>query len=151
MSESVRPYCEADLDWMVGCAQEALASIEQYRGGTLGAQRFAGIDMRNALSSVTLRSDVCVCVGTFDAVPVGFSIAIDRSPLADLVAIYVDPSARALGIGEALLESVIEWAHRRNLDGIVGEALPGDRSTKNFFETFGLVAHRLIVYRSLAD
>jgi GNAT superfamily N-acetyltransferase len=151
MNELVRPYATHDLDWMSLCAQQALTSIDQYRGGALAAQRYSDLDMRAAMVSLTDRSDTCVLIGTFDAVPVGFAIAVEHAPLADVAAIYVDPEARALSIGEALLGEVIDWARGRGLEGITAEALPGDRSTKNFFETFGLVAHRLIVYRSLTD
>jgi hypothetical protein len=33
--------------------------------------------------------------------------------------------------------------------GIDALALPGDRATKNFFETFGLKARAIVVHRSL--
>jgi GNAT superfamily N-acetyltransferase len=151
MSESVRAYEPADLDWIARCALQALTSIDQYRGGALSAARFANTDLRSELSKTVGRDDVCTLIGTFDDVPVGFAIAVDRAPLAEVFSIYVDPEARGLGIGEAMLGGLIDWARARKLDGVTAEALPGDRSTKNFFETFGLVAHRLVVYRSLAD
>ena len=34
--------------------------------------------------------------------------------------------------------------------GVDSLALPGDRHTKNFFESFGLVARAIIVHRSLS-
>ena len=45
----------------------------------------------------------------------------------------------------------IAEARRRGSIGIDGRALPGDRETKNFFESFGLKARQLVVHLSLTD
>ncbi|NIR35956.1 MAG: hypothetical protein GWN79_05560 [Actinobacteria bacterium] len=47
------------------------------------------------------------------------------------------------------MEAVLDWARTRGCEGIDSLALPGDRHTKNFFETFGLVARALRVHRAL--
>jgi len=48
-----------------------------------------------------------------------------------------------------MMVTLEEWARERSLVGLDAVALPGDRDTKNFFETFGLVARAIQVHRSL--
>jgi L-amino acid N-acyltransferase YncA len=63
--------------------------------------------------------------------------------------IYVEPGARSVGVGEAILDLLIVEATERGAIGIEALALPGDRATKNFFETHGMVARAIIVHRRL--
>jgi len=48
-----------------------------------------------------------------------------------------------------LLDYVIEWATERHCVGVDSLVLPGNRETKNFFESFGLVARAIVVHRAL--
>ena len=75
----------------------------------------------------------------------------DGTVLGQITDIYVTPDARGVGCGEALLELLEPWCAEQGCIGIDSIALPGDRETKNFFETFGLTARALRVHRSLAD
>jgi GNAT superfamily N-acetyltransferase len=63
--------------------------------------------------------------------------------------IYVDPGARAVGLGEALMDHLLRWCRDQGCFGVDSLALPGDRATKNFFESFGLVARAIVVHRPL--
>jgi GNAT superfamily N-acetyltransferase len=98
--------------------------------------------------------DALVLVGTFDGVVVGYGL-VQRETLRDGTAIavidglYVEPDARGVGVGEALMEEVLAWSVAAGCRGIDGFALPGDRETKNFFERFGLTARAILVHRSL--
>ena len=47
------------------------------------------------------------------------------------------------------MDLLVAWAQERGAVGIDALALPGDRHTKNFFETFGLTARALVVHRDL--
>jgi hypothetical protein len=47
------------------------------------------------------------------------------------------------------MDHVVAWCRAAGCFGIDSLALPGDRSTKNFFESFGLVARAIVVHRSL--
>ena len=62
---------------------------------------------------------------------------------------FVDPGARSVGVGEAILEELFAAASDRRAVAIQSVALPGDRSTKNFFEAHGMVARAIIVHRWL--
>jgi len=63
--------------------------------------------------------------------------------------VFVEPDARGVGVGEALLTFVFEWARKQRSSAIDSIVLPGNREGKNFFERFGLVARAIHVYRSL--
>ncbi|MEZ5167255.1 MAG: GNAT family N-acetyltransferase [Acidimicrobiales bacterium] len=83
-------------------------------------------------------------VGTIDGSVVGFAAVTitdlhDGATIGELHDLYV-MSAAGVGVGEALMDAAIDWCRDRGCIGIDSIALPGDRATKNFFETFGLVA-----------
>jgi GNAT superfamily N-acetyltransferase len=129
---------------------EARASLVVQRGGPLRLLRelppFDG-DLVDAAHAV-------VVVGVIDDVVVGFAHAVgetlpDGDELAVLGGLYVDPGAREVGVGEAMMDLVLEWCRGRGAVGIDAVALPGDRATKNFFERFGLTARAIVVHRSL--
>ena len=73
----------------------------------------------------------------------------DGSQLAVIEALYVEPDARAVGVGEALIDVVEEWAKARGCSGLDALVLPGMRDSKNFFEAFGLTARAIVVHRDL--
>ena len=47
------------------------------------------------------------------------------------------------------MDRMLEWVRSRNIPAVDSLALPGDRQTKNFFETHGLVARAIIVQKDL--
>jgi GNAT superfamily N-acetyltransferase len=61
-------------------------------------------------------------------------------------AIYVEPQARAVGVGEALMDTALDWFRRRGCAGVDAVALPGARLTKNFFEEFGFTSRLLVMH-----
>ncbi|MFM8868011.1 MAG: N-acetyltransferase family protein [Ilumatobacteraceae bacterium] len=83
-------------------------------------------------------------VATVSDEVVGFSVVrLLQRPMLDQV--YVDQSARGLGVGAALLRSAVDRHGASRLDAL---SLPGDRLTKNLYERAGLKA-RLIVASAL--
>jgi len=70
-------------------------------------------------------------------------------PLGVLSDIYVEPDGREVGVGEVLVDAVVAWCTERGCVGVDALALPGNRSTKNFFETFGFTARALVVHKAL--
>jgi GNAT superfamily N-acetyltransferase len=63
--------------------------------------------------------------------------------------IFVEPDAREVGVGEALLDSAEQWASERGAMGIEIEALPGDRKLKNLGERHGFKARTLVMHKKL--
>jgi hypothetical protein len=47
------------------------------------------------------------------------------------------------------MEALVAWCGIAGCFGVDSLALPGDRHTKNFFESFGLVARAIVVHRKL--
>jgi ribosomal protein S18 acetylase RimI-like enzyme len=78
-----------------------------------------------------------------------FSNTNDNQRLASIKEIFVLKDARSVGVGESLINSLTAKAINSKAVGIDSFALPGDRETKNFFETQGMVARLIQVYRPL--
>ena len=75
----------------------------------------------------------------------------DNQIIASIKEIFVLKDARSVGVGESVIASMTNEAIEQNAVGIDSFALPGDRETKNFFETQGMVARLIHVYRSLGS
>ena len=150
-----RPAAAEDLDTIVELAVAARAALADARGGPvlLATDRGAG-DERGHLQAAMADDDAQVLVGTLDDIVVGYLLAVliptPGGPLlAEIVELYVQPEARQVGVGAMLLDPTISWAASRGCDGIDALTRPGDRATKNFFESHGLVARAIIAHRSL--
>jgi ribosomal protein S18 acetylase RimI-like enzyme len=63
--------------------------------------------------------------------------------------VWVTPQARENGFGDALLAGSIEIAQQRGAVAVEGQALPGDRQTKNLYERAGIVARLITTFRWL--
>ena len=94
--------------------------------------------------------------GTIDEAVIGYAV-VHLEPLPDggrigiLEDIFVEPEAREVGVGEALVNHVTDWCRDEGCIGIDSFALPGNRSTKNFFETFGFTARMIVVHKWLRE
>ncbi len=154
MHESTRPATEADLAALVLLSREGRAAIEDVRGGGLWLLRQA---LPEPLEETFARAidgpESLIQLGCIDEVPLGFLLVeideLDGRRLAVARELYVTPAARGVGLGELMMDAALEWARSAGCAGIDGYALPGDRATKNFFETFGMVARGIVVHRPL--
>ena len=112
------------------------------------------LDPRPVVDHARITHDrVLLALGLYADVAFGFAhaevIDVDDASTVHLYDIFVEPEARGVGIGEALLEMVFEWARTKGAGAIDSVVLPGNREGKNFFERFGLVARAIHVYRAL--
>jgi GNAT superfamily N-acetyltransferase len=73
----------------------------------------------------------------------------DDGLLGVVTDLYTEPGCRELGIGETTMQTLVDWCAAQGCFGVDSLALPGDRHTKNFFESFGLVARAIVVHRGL--
>jgi len=155
VKEAARPASADDVDRLADLAAEAVAEQRAERGGAVWAVREARpIPAHESLREDLAHVDRLVVVGTIDESIVGYAVV--RSdvlrggrPLGVLSDIYVEPGAREVGVGEELVDAVLSWCRERGCVGVDGLALPGNRSTKNFFETFGFTARAIVVHRPL--
>jgi ribosomal protein S18 acetylase RimI-like enzyme len=149
-----RRAIDADVARIAQLARRSRAELAEERGGPLWLVREARAEpLEDGLAADVANDDALVVVGTYDDVLVGYATATteilrDGSLLARLSDIYVEPGARDIGVGEAMMDDVIAWSVARGCRGIDSLALPGMRASKNFFERYGLKARQLIVHRS---
>ena len=91
-----------------------------------------------------------VFIGTIGAAVVGLLVAeVVPDGASRLTTLYVEPGARRVGVGAALVDVALSQCGAAGSTSVDAEALPGDRSTKNFFEAYGFVTRRLTVRRDL--
>lgn len=151
----VRPAVPADLEHLVRLDRLARAHLRGLRGGEMYLLHTA----RPEPPDHSLRADLddvdrVVLLGCLGQVPVGYAVAAvhplaDGTCAAEVVELFVEPDARHVGVGNHLMHRLVHWANDRGCIGIDARALPGDRVTKNFFESFGLVARAITVHRDL--
>jgi ribosomal protein S18 acetylase RimI-like enzyme len=95
-------------------------------------------------------SDVYLTV--IDEVVVGYLVAdlgADRVVRIDQV--WITPEARELGFGDALLALAMSTARTNGAEAVEGQALPGDRHTKNLYERAGIVARLITTYKAFEN
>ena len=153
--ESARPATAADVPRLVELAHAMRVELEEERGGPLWATREARPEpLGEAFAALLERDDATVVAGTYDDVVVGFATAHvealrDGSRLGIVDEIYVEPEARAVGVGETLIGRVVAFCRDAGCAGVDASALPGHRAAKNFFERAGFTARLLVMHRSL--
>ena len=159
MSESARVAYPDDYAAIADLMQLAFAEKVDARGGAmLIATDLFGSLTRDEIVAVlpefvAQTDNLTLIVGTIDDVPVGYCIGRpqllnDNTKITRIDHFFVHELARGVGVGEELLNEVEAEARAYGHVGLDATALPGDRHTKNFFETFGMKARSLTVHRA---
>jgi GNAT superfamily N-acetyltransferase len=154
--EHARVATVADIPALNVLWEMAIAELAGQRGGALLAASLApSIPVERMLDNVLVDDDRLLVVGTVDGVEVGFASARcnpERSEAIGVIeAIYVEPGARQVGVGEAIIDVVIAWCAERGCRGVDAPALPGSRSAKAFFEDHGFVARLLVMHHPVSS
>jgi len=155
--DAPRRAVSADRATLVHMAEQAWTEALGQRGGPQLTRDMATPDEWAERFDGLLDDDRClVLVGEIDGVPLGFTLArVDRpdadAAVVDLVALYTEPEARGVGIAASLMDAVSTWAAEHGAAGMDAVVLPGNRSAKNFFESFGMKARLIRVHRRLDD
>jgi GNAT superfamily N-acetyltransferase len=153
--EGVRPATEDDLPAILELDAALRAELTPMRGGTVWSVREARPEPREAGYKALLeRPDALVVMGTIDGTPVGFGVGEveilqDGARLGVVVELFVDPEARAVGVGEAMLGSLVDFFAAAGCIGADAFALPGHRVTKNFFEESGFSARAIVMHHRM--
>lgn len=155
MEIEARPAVREELDVLAGLAADAVAEQVEARGGWVWSRR----EVRARPFAVSLEAalwdpDQQIWIGTIDGTAVGYATAAAEvlqtgELLGRVLDLYVTPGAREVAVGEALIGEVLDWCTQRQCVGVDALALPGNRATKNFFETFGFTARLLVLHRKL--
>jgi ribosomal protein S18 acetylase RimI-like enzyme len=152
--EGVRGAGPEDVPAIVDLAGIMHAELEPMRGGHIWAVREARprpLDFSYA--SLLDQPGTRLVVGTIDGVVVGFGAGQveclqDGSRLGVVSDLFVHPEARAVGVGEAMLDDLVEFFRARACVGVDARALPGHRAAKNFFEESGFTARAIVMHHS---
>lgn len=154
--EAARPATPDDLEAVVALARRQRAEVVAARGGSLWTAREARPEpLGDAYLRTLGRDDAALVVGCVADVVVGFGAAVveplhDARLLGVVTDLYVEPGARGVGVGEAVLDQLVAFCAARGCTGVDALALPGERETKNFFEGSGFVARALVMHRRIA-
>lgn len=153
--EEARPATGDDAARLAQLARAAIEELSAERGGAVWQRHSARPEPVESGFEVDLAAEgTLVLVGTIGGSTVGYAVVdeqplLDGAPLAVIRDLYVEPDARGVGVGAALMDAIVAWAGERHCVGLDALALPGSRATKNFFESFGLVARAIVVHRDL--
>jgi GNAT superfamily N-acetyltransferase len=154
--EAARAATPADLPAVAELAAELRRANADQRGGPLWTVYEAlpgpsAADLEGRLADPTQAT----LVGTLDDVVLAYGLAHlttvrDGRTLAIIDELLVTEPARAVGLGATVLAALVAWAADHGALGIDATALPGDRTAKNFFESAGFTARRLVMHSSLS-
>ena len=154
--EAARPATPDDLPAVAELAAELRRATADQRGGALWAvhEALPGTTAAELAARLT-DPDQATVVGTLDDVVLAYGLAHvttvrDGRVLAVIDELLVTEPARAVGLGQTVLQALVAWAATHGALGVDATALPGDRQAKNFFEAAGFTARRLVMHTSLS-
>ena len=151
MEISSRSAVPGDIETIRAIFSVIAEEITDDRGASLQlAERRIAVDSFFKSEALSASPDHRVIVGSVDEVVVG-AVAVrvatfDSTKVGVIDGYGVLEDARGVGVGEAMIEEVLAFCHAAGCVGVDADALPGARETKNFFETFGFTARRLVVH-----
>jgi GNAT superfamily N-acetyltransferase len=155
-AEAARAATEADLPAVAELAAELRQATADQRGGPLWTvyEALPGPTADDLALRLADPRQTTV-VGTLDDVVLAYGLAHlttvrDGRTLAVVDELLVAEPARSVGLGEAVLGALVAWATEHGALGVDATALPGDRQAKNFFESAGFTARRLVMHSSLS-
>ncbi len=108
--------------------------------------------LETSFSTLLADANTLVLVGTIDDLPFGFLIARtellgDGTAIGAIRLVFTQEEARAVGVGSAMREQIIDYFEGQGIDRIDAHVLPGHRLAKNFFEAGGFSARHIIMNR----
>lgn len=146
----VRPAVGDDVAQLIELEAAARASLIDARGGRrwLDEHRLVGSDWPARLAQGGVFVAELNLAG-LNPVVVGFLVIDLAHPVASIEQVYIEPEARELGFGDALLAAALDAARAAGARVFEGEALPGDRDTKNLYERAGITARLITLSTNL--
>jgi ribosomal protein S18 acetylase RimI-like enzyme len=153
--EGSRPATVDDLPRIVELSRLLRDELTPMKGGVLWSNREARAEpLDPAFAALLEREDALVLVGTVDDTVIGFGVVtLERlrngETLGVITDLFVEPGARAVGVGEAMAGDLVTYCISHGCTGIDALALPGHRAAKNFFEESGFTARAIVMHRKL--
>jgi ribosomal protein S18 acetylase RimI-like enzyme len=153
--EGSRPATVDDLPRVVELSRLLRDELTPMKGGVLWSNREARAEpLKAAFAALLERDDALVVVGTVDDTVIGFGVVtLERLRTGETLGVisdlFVEPGARAVGVGEAMAGDLVAYCVAHGCTGIDALALPGHRAAKNFFEESGFTARAIVMHRRL--
>ena len=154
--EGVRAATADDLARIADLAHALRAELGEERGGALWVEREAWPEpLEDAYGALLARDDALLLVGSIDDSVLAFAAVVveqlrSGARLGVITDLFVEPEAREVGVGEVLIDALVEHCRAAGCIGVDATALPGHRAAKNFFETHGFTARALAMHKHLA-
>ena len=156
--EGARRATADDVPRMAELCREVMAELgARERGGPLFVARDGRPEpVEEGLAALVDDPQRVALVGTLDGVVVGYAsgrVEHLRSGqrLGVIDELFVEEPARAVGVGEAMMDLLLDWFRGEGCTGVDSTALPGARETKNFFEESGFSARLLVMHHRLEE
>ena len=153
--ESSRPASAEDIPRVVELAELMRAELGAMRGGALWVEREAWPEpLEDAYDALLAHDDALLLVGSIDDAVLAFAAVVveqlrSGARLGVITDLFVEPEAREVGVGEVLVDALVEHCRAAGCIGVDATALPGHRAAKNFFETHGFTARALAMHKRL--
>jgi GNAT superfamily N-acetyltransferase len=147
--EGARPAREDDRPACRELLARALRETRSARGGEALAGAANCDELLERWMDARPRES-SVYVGEFHDVVVGLAVATASGSTGRIECCYVEEGARGVGVGTALMESMVAWCTERGCRDMDALALPGDRLTKQRLEAAGFSARLLVLNRPLS-
>lgn len=151
--EGVRPATGDDLPRLLELYDALANEMAEYRGRWSELQTWPA-PVSEAFAAAVADPDVLSLVGTITDYPVGYLICEITSglpqagakPIGRVRDLFVEPDAREVGVGEALLNEAVAWLTGRGAHAADITVSPGHRAAKNFCEENGFVARTITMH-----
>lgn len=149
--ELARPATDADRASCVRLLGEALTRAASMRGGPalVGSTTAEDLLVRWTEGNASARLFVGEYAGALVGVLAVVAQDLGENHRGRIECCYVDPDARGVGVGTALMEAAVEWCESSGCVEVDALALPGDRATKQRLEAAGFTARLLTLSRQL--
>jgi GNAT superfamily N-acetyltransferase len=141
----VRTAGDGDVDELVQLESIARSALVDQRGGPrwLEEHPARGAAWRQAIERCR------VFVADLDGLAVGYLVLVMDDDVARVDEVFVLAEAREVGYGDELLAAALADARAAGARLLEGQALPGDRMTKNLYERAGITARLITVSTAL--
>jgi GNAT superfamily N-acetyltransferase len=152
--ETARPARDSDTPACLELLARALTDARSVRGGPALVGNTTPAEVL-ARWMEAAPADAALYVGEFQQAVVGLAAAtVAVRPHATelsgrIECCYVETEARGVGVGSALMHSMVAWCSQRGCRDVDALALPGDRLSKQRFEGAGFTARLLVLNRPL--
>ena len=155
MQIEARPASEADLPELIrlyGLLEPEQADLTPLWPVADGLAE----PIESSFKAILDDDDSALVIGTIDAIPFGFIWMrketllpqAEGAEVGSVRLVFVQLEARGVGVGEAMITMILDDFRSRGIRLFDSHVSPGHRLAKNFFESNGFSARRIVMHHS---